>query len=103
MLNVTQRGRVYRLEGKVLGAYLRLTLGTRDGREAEKLKNLVQAAAREGNDSAGWPELRRLLPGSAFARLAEIVGYVEKAAPPPQWTWTDLLREFSADAVRRIA
>jgi integrase/recombinase XerD len=103
MLNVTQRGRVYRLEGKVLGAYLRLTLGTRDGREAEKLKNLVQAAAREGNDSAGWAELRRLLPESAFTRLAKIVGYIEKAAPPPPPTWTDLVRLFSAEAQQRIA
>jgi integrase len=103
MLNVTQRVRVYRLEGKVLGVYLRLTLGTRDGREAEKLKNLVQAAAREGNDSEGWPELRRLLPESAFARLAKIVGYVEKDAPPPLPTWTDLVRLFSAEAGQRIA
>jgi integrase len=103
MLSVTQRGSVYRLEGKVLGVYLRLSLGTRDGREAEKLKNLVQAAAREGNDSEGWPELRRLLPESAFARLVQIVGYIEKPAPPPPPTWADLVRLFSAEAGQRIA
>lgn len=103
MLSVTKRGRVYRLEGKVLGVYLRLSLSTRDGAQAEKLRNLVQAAAREGNDSEKWPELRRLLPEATFARLTQIVGYAEKPAPPPPPTWTDLVRSFSAEAGQRIA
>ena len=62
MLSVKQRGRAYRLEGKFLGVYLRLSLDTRNGGDAEKRLNLVRAAAREGNDSEKWGELRRLLP-----------------------------------------
>src|ERR1700691_5441492 len=103
MLSVTKRGRVCRLEGKVLGIYLRLSLSTRDGAQAEKLKNLVQAAAREGNESENWPQLRRLLPEATFVRLTEIVGYAEKPAVPPPPTCTDLVRSFSAEAGQRIA
>jgi hypothetical protein len=54
MLSVKQRGRAHTLEGKFLGVHLRLSLDTRNGGGAEKRLNLVQAAAREGNDSEKW-------------------------------------------------
>jgi hypothetical protein len=74
MLSVKQRGRAHTLEGKFLGVHLRLSLDTRNGGGAEKRLNLVQAAAREGNDSEKWGELRRLLPEPTLARLAQIAG-----------------------------
>ena len=102
MLSVRKRGRVYRLEGRALGQYVRFTLGTRDGAYAVKLKDRVQSALVDGRDSPLWPELSRLLPSNTFERLATIAGYVEKPAPPPP-TWVDLVRSFTTEAQQRIA
>ncbi len=97
------RGRLYRLEGRVCGSYLRLSLSTRSKDFATRLKNLVESALVEGNDSKRWPEIARLLPAKAFGRLTALAGYVEKPAPPAPPTWKDLVRLFSAEATQRIA
>jgi len=103
MLNVKHRGRVYRLEGKFLGVRVRISLGTRDGSHAEQVKRRIQSAEREGNTSDLWPELQKLLPGAAFAKLSGIAGYVEKTAAPPPATWQDLFRSFETECLQRIA
>ncbi len=105
MLNVRKpkRSRVYRLEGRVCGEYVRLSLGTRDSHFAIRLKNRFESALVEGNRSELWPELRRLLPPNTFERLAALAGYVEQPAPPTPPTWADLVRSFSAEAEQRIA
>jgi len=103
MLSVRKRRRIYRLEGRACGQYVRLSLGTRDGDYAVRLKDQVQSAMLEGSDSKLWPELRQFLPRTAFERLAALAGYAEQPAPPAPPTWADLVRSFSAEAEQRIS
>jgi integrase len=103
MLSVKQRRRVYRLEGKFLGVHVRLSLGTRDGAHAEQVKRRIQSAEREGSASDFWPELQRLLPRAAFAKLSSIAGYTERPATAPAAAWQDLFRSFETECSQRIA
>jgi hypothetical protein len=103
MLSVKQRGLVYRLEGKFLGQYVRLSLGTRDGKYAGKLKTMIQEAASVETDGPEWPKLRQHLSPETFERLAAISGYAGKPAPPAPSTWQDLIRSFSTATKQRIA
>ncbi len=103
MLSVSKRGRVYRLEGKFLGVYIRLSLNTHDGDHAEKVKKKIQSAEREWNTSECWPELQKLLPMATFAKLSSIAGYTEKPPTPPPATWQDLCRSFEAECSQRVA
>lgn len=87
----------------MLGRYVRVTLGTRSGEHAVRLRSRIEKACVEGPASAEWPLLQRLLPERTFQRLAAIVAYIEKPPPPPPAAWEDLVQLFSTEAQHRIA
>jgi integrase/recombinase XerD len=104
MLSVTQRGKVWRIEGKANGQYIRLSLSTRDERQAHNLRNKIHEAVLLGPECNHWPELKKLLPEKTFAFFAGVAGWQEKSEPlePPAPTWAELIRDFTARFRRQI-
>ncbi len=101
MLKPKKRGRLYRLEGRVAGSRIRFTTGTGNRQVAEIAARNIERALAEGRDSALWGELCRVLPPSAFRKLAALVGYVEKQHGSP--SWEGLIRAFTAHMGQLIA
>ncbi len=76
-LDIGKRRNRYRLVGQYAGTRLRLSLGTPNYEQANKLKSRIATALVEGTNHAEWPELAKLLPPASFQSLAAVVGYEE--------------------------
>jgi integrase len=101
-LDIGKRRNRYRLVGQYAGTRLRLSLGTPNYEQANKLKSRIATALVEGTNHAEWPELAKLLPPASFQSLAALVGYEEK---PKQIepTWEMLVGLYNANTEQRIA
>jgi len=102
MLKERKIGKWFRIEGRIAGERVRLTLGTCNRDNARATVADVERALAEGNGSALWLKLRSVLPESSFTRLAAVAGYAGRA-PTPAPSWPELARLFEADIRRRIA
>jgi site-specific recombinase XerD len=103
MLSVTKRGRVYRLEGRLGGERIQLSLGTKNHDNAVIYSRSIERALAAGPLSEEWPRLQNLLPTSVFQKLAALVGYVHQPKPrAPEWEH-DLQPAFRAECERRIS
>jgi integrase len=104
MLSAKKRDATWRVEGMVDKRYVRLSLKTRDASAAKKAVSEIELALIDGKHSKRWLELQRILPDTTFQFFAKGVGWEEKPEPAeaPAPTWTDLVREFSANFKRKI-
>jgi len=102
MLSARKRGHIYWLEGRMGGARIQASLGTRNHDNAVLYARNVERGLVEGAQSPEWPRLRNLLPESVFQKLSALVGYVEQ---PKQRApeWEDLRAAFAAECERRIS
>jgi integrase len=101
MLSVTKRGNVWRIEGKLDGRYTRLSLDTRDERQAINLRNKIHEAVLLGPECKLWLDLKKVLPERTFAFFADIAGWKETIEAPAA-TWSKLLGDFTANFRRQI-
>jgi site-specific recombinase XerD len=102
MLSVRKRNSVYWLEGRLDGARVQISLGTRNGDNAVMYSRLVERALVGGSSSEEWSRLRNLLPESAFRKLSALVDYqAQPRVREPEWE--DLRAAFAAESERRIA
>src|ERR1700735_4695000 len=101
MLSVTQRRKVWRSEAKSNGQYVRLSLSTRNERQALNLRNKIHEAVLLGPECNHWPELKKLLPEQTFTFFAGVAGWHEKAESAAP-TWGGLIRDFTARFRRQI-
>lgn len=92
MLGVRKRGRIYRLEGRLSGRRVRLSLSTRNHDAAILVASKVERAVVEGKSSKLWMELPAVLSPLAFRRLCEIAGRSLLTESP---TWDGLTRSFT--------
>lgn len=90
------------VEGRVSGERVRLALRTRNRENARATVADIERILIEGADSPFWVKLRSVLPEKSFARIASVVGFVERPLIPAP-SWPELVGLFSADAERRIA
>lgn len=63
------RGETYHMDTTCGGSRLRFSLGTRDGKSADRLSNRVKFALSDGPNSVVWPQLQKSLPKSSFKIL----------------------------------
>jgi integrase len=100
MLSVRKREKTFHADLFRVGKLrIRGSLGTRDQDAARRMAHRLETALSEGPKSELWPELKRLLPSSTFARFANFAGVKERQLP----TWNDLRDSFSTDLDQRIS
>lgn len=92
----------FRIEGRIIGERVRLALDTTSRDRARSTVHEVEQVIADSSNSALWAKLRIVLPENTFARLASILGYVERP-PVSAPLWPELIRIFEADCARRIA
>ncbi len=101
ILEITKRGRRYRINGYFQGKRIRASLGTANGGNADAWKEKVRRALESGPDCPIWPELQRLLPPQTFRALTKLVGYEEKTAAIVP-SWDDLVGAIEVRDEQRI-
>jgi len=104
MLTVRKAGNVYRGDTFIDGSRVRLSLGTRNQDAAQRLASRIEKALAEGPKSELWEEMKGVLPGFTFKRLAESVGYLPPSEQPatPKPTWSGLRSSFDIHMKQRI-
>jgi integrase len=97
MIQTRKRGSVFFVDAFIGSSRLRGSLGTKDKKVAGHLKSRIEVSIAEGAKSAGWVDLKRVLPSETYQRLSSHAGRsVEESA-----TWPNLLSIFRTDCTRR--
>jgi len=104
-MDIRQRGPFYRLEGRIRGQRVRLSLRTKSRDHATSIRKRVEEVLAEGNESKAWEQLSNVLPRPAFQKLASLTGYIEPGpqVKPEAPTWEMLLALHNAHCEQRIA
>ena len=104
-MDISQRGPFYRLEGRIRGQRVRLSLRTKSRCHATSIRKRVEEMLAEGNESRAWEQLSNVLPRPAFQKLASLTGYIEPGlqVKPEAPTWGMLLAAFNAEGERQVA
>ena len=104
-MDIRQRGPFYRLEGRIRGQRVRLSLRTKSRDHATSIRKRVEEVLAEGNESKAWEQLSNVLPRPAFQKLASLTGYTEPGSQvkPEATTWEILLALYNAHCEQRIA
>lgn len=97
MIQTRKRGPVYHIDYIVGSNRLRGSLGTKDRKVASHLKSRIEVSMAEGSKSAGWSDLRRVLPAETYHRFSSHAGLAKHA----ESTWSGLLSIFWKDCDRR--
>ncbi len=97
MIQTRKRGPVYHIDYIVGSNRLRGSLGTKDRKVASHLKSRIEVSMAEGSKSAGWSDLRRVLPAETYHRFSSHAGLAKHA----ESTWSGLVSIFWKDCDRR--
>lgn len=97
MIQTRKRGQVFYVDYIVGSNRLRGSLGTKDRKVASHLKSRIEVSMAEGSKSAGWSDLRRVLPAETYHRFSSHAGLAKHA----ESTWPGLLSIFWKDCDRR--
>lgn len=97
MISTRKRGPIYHVDYIVGSNRLRGSLGTKDKNVASRLKSRIEVSMAEGSKSAGWSDLRRVLPADTYHRFSSHAGLAKHA----ESTWSGLLSIFWKDCERR--
>jgi integrase len=102
MLKKRKRDGWYHIEGRISGTRLRLALRTKNGDRADDTIREVENALAKGPESDLWKSLKGTLPENSFAKLAAIVGYIDKPVERKP-TCTELRDQFKSHCIALIA
>lgn len=97
MIQTRKRGPVFHIDYIIGSSRLRGSLGTKDKNVASRLKSRIEVSMAEGSKSAGWSDLRKVLPSDTFHRFSSHAGLVKQQ----ESTWTGLVSIFWKDCERR--
>ncbi len=98
MVNIRKRGRSFHVDFVMGEVRLRGSLATHNKEAARRVANKLETAISEGPSSAGWNELRTVLPMGTLSRFAQFVGAKETYQP----TWNELDHSFNVHMGQRI-
>jgi integrase len=97
MIRTLKRGTTFYVDYSTGDRRLRGSLGTKDKNVASRLKSRIEISMAEGSKSAGWVDLRKVLPVETYHRLAGHAGLSRQAVP----SWSGLVSIFWKDCERR--
>jgi integrase len=97
MIRTLKRGATFHVDYSIGDRRLRGSLGTKDKNVASRLKSRIEISMAEGARSAGWVDLRKVLPVETYHRLAGHAGLSRQAVP----SWSGLVSIFWKDCDRR--